>query len=84
MENMLTLKLIIKEILHRKIHFLLGLLAVVTAVALYVAFVTTAEASNRETAKLMLKTGFNLRIIPKDTNMTATMASHREVDSFIV
>lgn len=75
MEKMLTLKLIIKEILHRKIHFLLGLLAVVTAVALYVAFVTTAEASNRETAKLMLKTGFNLRIIPKDTNMNGFLSN---------
>ena len=66
---MLTLKLITKEILHRKAHFLLGLLAVVTAVAMYVAFTMTADASNRETAKIMLKSGFNIRIIPKDTNL---------------
>lgn len=75
MGHMLTLKLIFKEILHRKIHFVLGLLAVVTAVALYVAFVTTAEASNRETAKLMLKTGFNLRIIPKETDMNSFLSN---------
>jgi hypothetical protein len=64
-----TAKLVIKEILHRKTHFLLGLAAVVTAVALVVAFVTTAAAGNRETARLMLKTGFNLRIIPADADM---------------
>jgi len=63
--------LIFKEILHRKVHFLLGLLAVITAVGLFVAFMTTARASNRETARLMLKAGFNLRIIPKDTDMNA-------------
>ena len=62
-------KLIIKDILHRKTHFLLGLAAVVMAVALFVAFVTTAAAGNRETARLMLKTGFNLRIIPADADM---------------
>ena len=62
-------RLIAKEILHRKAHFLLGLVAVITAVALFVAFVTTAAAGNRETARLMLKTGFNLRIIPADADM---------------
>ncbi|MBE0534272.1 MAG: FtsX-like permease family protein [Phycisphaerae bacterium] len=62
-------KLIVKEILHRKTHFLLGLVAVAAAVALVVAFVTTAAAGNRETARLMLKTGFNLRIIPADADM---------------
>ncbi len=66
---MQIVRLIVKEILHRKVHFALGLLAVVTAVGLFVAFMTTARASNRETAKLMLKAGFNLRIIPKETDM---------------
>ncbi len=66
---MQIVRLIIKEILHRKVHFVLGLLAVVTAVGLFVAFMTTARASNRETARLMLKAGFTLRIIPKETDM---------------
>ena len=66
---MQIVRLIVKEILHRKVHFVLGLLAVVTAVGLFVAFMTTARASNRETAKLMLKAGFNLRIIPEETDM---------------
>ncbi len=66
---MLTLKLITKEILHRKAHFILGLLAVVTAVAMYVTFTMIADASERETAKIMLTSGFNIRIIPKDTDL---------------
>ncbi len=66
---MQIIRLIVKEILHRKVHFVLGLVAVVTAVGLFVAFMTTARASNRQTARLMLKAGFNLRIIPKETDM---------------
>ncbi len=61
--------LIFKEIRHRKINFALGLLAVMMAVALFISFFTAAKASNRETARLMLSLGFNLHIIPKDTNM---------------
>jgi ABC-type lipoprotein release transport system permease subunit len=58
-----------KELLHRKTHFLLSALAVTVAAGMFVAFMMTAEASNRETAKLMLKAGFNLRIIPKAANL---------------
>jgi putative ABC transport system permease protein len=61
--------LIFKEIRHRKINFALGSLAVMMAVALFISFFTAAKASNRETARLMLSLGFNLHIIPKDTNM---------------
>lgn len=61
--------LIFKEIRHRKTNFALGLLAVMMAVALFISFFTAAKASNRETARLMLSLGFNLHIIPKDTNM---------------
>lgn len=61
--------LIWKEIRHRKINFALGVLAVMMAVALFISFFTAAKASNRETARLMLSLGFNLHIIPKDTNM---------------
>ena len=61
--------LIFKEIIHRKINFILGLLAVVTAVALFVAFVTTAHAYRRETRRVMRDMGQNLRIIPKETSI---------------
>lgn len=65
---MLVVGLIYKEIRHRKINFLLSLLAVVVAVALFISFFTTGKASQRETARLMLSMGYNLRIIPKGTN----------------
>lgn len=62
-------KLIVKEILHRKFNFFLSLLAIVTAGALFVGFFTMSEASRRETIRLTRDMGFNLRIIPKETNM---------------
>lgn len=67
---MSTLRSILKEIQHRKVNFLLSLLAVVTAVALFVGFFTTGEASKRETSRLMRDIGFNLRIVPRETDMT--------------
>jgi len=66
---MTTLSLIFKEIVHRKINFLLSLLAVVTAVAFFISFFTAARASERETARLMLSMGYNLHIIPVGTDM---------------
>ncbi len=65
----MLLKLIFKEILHRKLNFILSLLAVTCAVAFYVAFFTANEASKRETIRLTRDMGFNLRIIPKETDM---------------
>ncbi len=62
--------LILKEIRHRKINFLLALLAVLIAVALFISFFTAGQASNRETTRLMRDMGFNLRIIPKKTDMS--------------
>lgn len=67
---MTTVNLIYKEIVHRKLNFLLSLLAVVTAVALFVTFFTSGQASNRETARLMRDMGFNIRIIPARTDMS--------------
>jgi len=66
---MTTLNLIIKEIIHRKVNFLLSLLAVVVAVVLFISFFTASKASNRETARLMLSMGYNIHIIPNDTDM---------------
>jgi len=67
---MTTANLILKEIIHRKANFLLGLLAVVVAVALFIAFFTASKAAERETARLMLSMGYNLHIIPNGTDMT--------------
>ena len=66
---MTILGLIFKEIIHRKINFILGLLAVLTAVALFVAFVTTGQAYRRETRRIMRDMGQNLRIIPRETGI---------------
>lgn len=66
---MTVLNLVFKELWHRKTNFLLAVLAIVTAVAMFIAFFTAGKASERETARLMLAMGYNLRIIAKDTDM---------------
>jgi len=63
------ISMIVKEILSRKVNFFLGMIAVIASVAFFVFFFTASEASNRETIRLTRDMGFNLRIIPKDTNM---------------
>ena len=50
-------------------NFLLGVLGVVTAVAVVVFFVIMTKASQNETRILTRDMGFNLRIIPDSTNM---------------
>jgi putative ABC transport system permease protein len=66
---MTTFRLILKEILQRKLNFFLSLMAIVIAASLFVSFFTTGEASKNETIRLMRDIGFNLRIIPEKTNM---------------
>jgi putative ABC transport system permease protein len=66
---MRIVSLILKEIRYRKVSFILSLVAVLTAVALFVAFVTAGEAYRLETRKIQLGMGQNLRIIPKETPM---------------
>ncbi|UCD49941.1 MAG: FtsX-like permease family protein [Phycisphaerales bacterium] len=66
---MSTVRMIFKELWHRKINFLLGVLAVTVAVAFFVAFQTAARASNRETARLMLSMGYNLHVIAWDADV---------------
>lgn len=66
---MKILSIIIKEMLHRKINAGLSILAVITAVGFFTAFFTTGEASKNETARIMRDIGYNIRIIPKDTDM---------------
>jgi ABC-type lipoprotein release transport system permease subunit len=66
---MTTFQQIVREIRHRKINFVLGLTAILLATALFVAFFSTGEASKRETTRLMRDMGFNLRVIPQETDM---------------
>jgi len=63
------LGLIVKEIAHRKLNFLLSLLGVVAAAGLFVAFFTASQASLNETKRLMRNMGLNIRIVPKETDM---------------
>jgi ABC-type lipoprotein release transport system permease subunit len=65
----MILKLIAKEIKFRKLNFILALAAVSFAVTFFVFFITLNEASKRETIRLTRDMGFNLRIIPKETDM---------------
>ncbi len=66
---MSIIRMTFKEIGHRKVNFLLAVLAVVTAVAFLVAFFTAAKASERETARVMLSMGYNLHVIAKDADV---------------
>jgi ABC-type lipoprotein release transport system permease subunit len=59
----------IKEIFHRKGNFLLGLVGMVIAVGLVVGFIIMTKASQNETRRLTRDMGFNLRIVPKETDM---------------
>ena len=65
----MIIHLIVKEILYKKFNFLLALLAVSLAVAFFVFFFTANEASKRETIRLTRDMGYNLRIIPEETDM---------------
>src|SRR5262245_66573952 len=66
---MSVLRLILLELLHRKLNFFLSVLGVTATVALFVAYLTTAEAAKRETIRVTRDLGFNLRVIPKETDM---------------
>jgi len=72
---MSLLRLLLEEIRHRKLNFSLSVVAVAAAVALFVALVTTGRASEDETRRLMRDMGFNLLIIPRDTDMQDFWAS---------
>jgi len=61
--------LILKEIAHRKFNFIMGLVGMVTIVALVVAFYTMTQATKNETIKLTRDMGFNVRIIPGESDM---------------
>lgn len=58
-----------KEIAYRKINFMLGVLGMITAVAIVILFIIMTKASQNETRRLTRDMGFNLRIIPEGTDM---------------
>ncbi len=62
--------LIWKELCGRKANFLLTLVAMTCAVALCVMLALTEVANQRETRRLMRDLGFNLRVIPQNTDMS--------------
>jgi len=66
---MTIVRLIWKELYGRKASFLLSAIAVTAAVALCVMLSLTEEANQRETKRLMRDLGFNLRVIPRETDM---------------
>lgn len=66
---MSLLRVVLRELTHRKLNALLSALGIAAAVAVFVAYFTTAEAANRETTRLTRDLGFNLRIIPKNTDL---------------
>ncbi|MCD6350817.1 MAG: ABC transporter permease [Armatimonadetes bacterium] len=66
---MSLLHLVFREIRHRWVSFALGTVAVLAAVSVFLALVTTGRASYRETKRLMRDLGFNLLIVPPATDM---------------
>lgn len=66
---MSLLGLIARELRHHWVNALLGTLGLVIAVALLVAVQMTTAAAQRETTRVMRDLGFNLRIIPRATDM---------------
>jgi len=63
--------LFIKEILNRKLNFFFAVLGVIVAVSIFVSFYTLTKASWNETRLLTRDMGFNLRIIPQQTDMNS-------------
>ncbi|HAV63864.1 MAG TPA: hypothetical protein DCY13_16055 [Verrucomicrobiales bacterium] len=64
-----VLGLILRELRHHWVNSLLVTVGLVIAVALLVAVRMTTAAAERETRRVMRDLGFNLRIIPKSTDM---------------
>jgi len=82
-----TLKLVLKEIAHRKTNFAMSVVAVSTAVALFVTFMTSGQGYRRETRRIMRDMGQNLRIIPRETTMdefwTQGFSSHTMPEAYV-
>lgn len=59
----------LKEIRYRWVNFLLTLIGIVAAVTIIVMFFMMTEASKNETRVLTRDMGFNLKILPEETDM---------------
>jgi len=64
-----SLKLVIKELIYRKVSSLVILFTVVVASSVSVSIYTLSKASENETRKIMREQGLNLYIFPKGTNL---------------
>jgi putative ABC transport system permease protein len=62
-------KLVIKELLYRKVSSLIIFVTVIAASTVSVAVYTLSKASENETRKIMREQGLNLYIFPKGTNL---------------
>ncbi len=63
-------RMMLSEMRLRYLNSLSALVAVIVAVSVTVAVMTTCDASRRETIRLMRNMGFNLLIVPAGTDMT--------------
>ncbi|HCU19065.1 MAG: hypothetical protein A2X05_12885 [Bacteroidetes bacterium GWE2_41_25] len=64
-----TSKLVIKELLYRRISSIIILFTAIVASAVSVAVYTLSKTSENETRKIMREQGLNLYIFPKGTNL---------------
>ena len=65
---MRTVRLIAQELAHARVNTLLSALAACLAVSICVFLVMTQQAAGRETRRVMRDMGFNVRIVPKETD----------------
>jgi len=63
------LRLVIKELIYRRISSLVILFTVIVASSVSIAIYTLSKASENETRKIMREQGLNLYIFPKGTNL---------------
>ena len=66
---MSVIRIVLREIQHRKLSFVSALVPVIAGVAVLVAVVTMCDASQRATARLTRDLGFNVLIVPNNTDM---------------
>ncbi len=66
---MSVFRLLLREIQHRKLNFLLALASVVLAVGLVVTLPTMGDAASREMTALLRDMEYNVRILPEDVNL---------------
>ncbi|MEA3477776.1 MAG: FtsX-like permease family protein [Bacteroidota bacterium] len=63
------LRLVIRELVYRRISSLVILVTVIVASSVSIAIYTLSKASENETRKIMREQGLNLYIFPKGTNL---------------